>query len=79
MKTDYNDNDYAWIKELLQYPVVLKERLRHFDDTSEIQVPEDPIECVIFQERAKKAIRKIAHKRGHIKRRQRNRDHFPVY
>lgn len=66
MKTDYNDNDYAWIKELLQYPVVLKERLRHFDDTSEIQVPEDPIECVIFQERAKKAIRKIAHKRGHI-------------
>jgi len=66
MKTDYNANDYAWIKELLQYPLLLKERLRHFEDTSEIEVPEDPIERVIFQDRAKKAIRKIAHKRGHI-------------
>jgi len=66
MKTDYNANDYTWIKELLQYPALLKERLRHFEDTSEIRVPEDPIERVIFQDRAKKAIRKIAHKRGHI-------------
>ena len=66
MKTDYNANDYAWIKELRQYPQVLKDRLRHFTDTSEIIVPEDPIERVVFQDRAKKAIRKIAHKRGHI-------------
>ncbi len=66
MKNDYNANDYAWIKELLQYPLVLKERLAYFRDTSEIEVPADPIERVIFQDRAKKAIRKIAHKRGHI-------------
>jgi ATP-dependent Lon protease len=66
MKTDYNPNDYAWIKELMQYPAMLRERLCHFEDTSEIQIPEDPIEQVIFQDRAKKAIRKIAHKRGHI-------------
>ena len=66
MKKDYNANDYAWIRELLQYPLILKERLGHFKDTSEIQVPEDPIERVIFQDHAKKAIRKIAHKRGHI-------------
>lgn len=66
MKTDYNPNDYAWIKELMQYPDMLRERLCHFEDTSQIQVPEDPIEQVIFQDRAKKAIRKIAHKRGHI-------------
>ena len=66
MKTDYNDNDYAWIKELRHYPQMLKDRLRHFTDTSEIIVPEDPIERVVFQDRAKKAIRKIAHKRGHI-------------
>ena len=66
MKTDYNSNDYAWIKELMQYPQVLQERLSHFKDTSEIPVPEDSIDQVIFQDRAKKAIRKIAHKRGHI-------------
>ncbi len=66
MKRAYNANDYAWIKELLQYPLILKERLGHFEDTSEIRVPDDPIEQVIFQDRAKKTIRKIAHKRGHI-------------
>ena len=66
MKPDYNANDYAWIKELLQYPSLLKERLKHFADTSQIEVPEDPIERVVFQDRAKKSIRKIAHKRGHI-------------
>ena len=53
MKKDYNANDYAWIRELLQYPLILKERLGHFKDTSEIQVPEDPIERVIFQDHAK--------------------------
>ena len=66
MKRDYNANDYVWIKELLQYPLILKERLGHFEDTSEIRVPDDPIEQVIFQDHAKKAIRKIAHKRGHV-------------
>jgi predicted ATP-dependent protease len=66
MKKDYNANDCAWIKELLHYPVSLKERLNHFEDTSQIQVPADPIERVVFQDRAKKSIRKIAHKRGHI-------------
>ena len=66
MKTDYNANDHAWIQELLQYPVLLKDRLKQFEDTSGIAIPEDPIEQVIFQDRAKKAIRKIAHKRGHI-------------
>lgn len=66
MKRDYNANDYTWIKELLQYPLVLRERLSHFEDTSFLQVPEDPIERVIFQDHAKKSIRKIAHKRGHI-------------
>jgi Lon-like ATP-dependent protease len=66
MKNGYNGNDYAWIRELLDYPRVLRDRLAYFQNTSEIEVPQDPIERVIFQDRAKKAIRKMAHKRGHI-------------
>jgi Lon-like ATP-dependent protease len=66
MTSDYNDNDYSWIKELLDYPHTLEERLNFFDDTSQIDVPEDPIERVIFQDKAKRAIRKIAQNRGHI-------------
>ena len=66
MPEDYNENDYDWIKELLDYPGTLCERLGAFDNTSQIDVPADSIERVIFQERAKMAIRKIAQNRGHI-------------
>lgn len=66
MQSDYKPEDYIWIKELLDYPQVLAERLDFFEDTSQISVPEDRIERVIFQERAKKAIRKIAQNKGHI-------------
>ncbi len=66
MSKDYGKNDYEWIKELLDYPRTLERRLRFFDDTSEITVPEDPIDHVVFQDRAKRAIRKIAQNRGHI-------------
>ena len=66
MKSDYKDNDYEWIKELLDYPHTLEERLDFFADTAQIDVPEDPIERVIFQDKAKRAIRKIAQNRGHI-------------
>jgi Lon-like ATP-dependent protease len=66
MTSDYNANDYEWIKELLDYPRTLEERLDFFEDTSQIAVPEDPIDRVIFQDKAKRAIRKIAQNRGHI-------------
>ena len=66
MTSDYKDNDYEWIKELLDYPRTLEERLNFFEDTSEIDIPEDPIDRVIFQDKAKRAIRKIAQNRGHI-------------
>ena len=66
MTNDYKDTDYEWIKELMDYPKTLEERLDFFDDTSQIPVPEDPIERVIFQDRAKSAIRKIAQNKGHI-------------
>ncbi|MCK4985230.1 MAG: ATP-binding protein, partial [Desulfobacterales bacterium] len=66
MMSDYKDNDYEWIKELLDYPRTLEERLNFFEDTSQIAIPEDPIDRVIFQDRAKRAIRKIAQNRGHI-------------
>ncbi len=66
MASDYRDGDYTWIRELLDYPGVLEERLRFFEDTSQIPVPEDPIERVVFQDRAKMAIRKIAQNRGHM-------------
>ncbi len=66
MKPDLNANDKAWIQELLHYPQLLKRRLVFFEDTRTVSIPEDPIDRVVFQDRAKKAIRKIAHKRGHI-------------
>ncbi|MBN1847340.1 MAG: ATP-binding protein [Deltaproteobacteria bacterium] len=66
MKTDYGQKDYQWIKELMDYPRFLEKQLSFFDDTSQIEIPEDPIERVIFQDKAKAAIRKIAQNRGHI-------------
>jgi len=66
MPNDYKENDYLWIKELLDYPLTLEKHLGSFVDTSQIRLPQDPINCVIFQERAKRAIRKIAQNKGHI-------------
>jgi len=66
MATDYRESDYRWIQELLEYPRTLDERLRFFEDTSQIRLPADPIERVIFQDRAKMAIRKVAQNRGHM-------------
>jgi ATP-dependent Lon protease len=66
MKSDYKENDYAWIKELMNYPQTLEQHLSFFKDTSNISVPKDPIEQVIFQDKAKGAIRKIAQNKGHI-------------
>jgi ATP-dependent Lon protease len=63
---DYKENDYLWIKELLDYPAHLEQHLGSFRDTSQITLPQDPIDCVIFQQRAKRAIRKIAQNKGHI-------------
>ena len=66
MSSDYNENDYNWIKELLLYPQTLQKHLNYLNDTSQIKVPDDPIEKVIFQDNAKKAIRKIAQNKGHM-------------
>jgi Lon-like ATP-dependent protease len=66
MSSNYSANDYRWIQELLDYPDKLEKRLAFFRDTAEIQLPEDPVERVIFQDRAKAAIRKIVHSKGHI-------------
>ena len=62
----YTGNDYAWIRELLQYPDSLGAHLDFFATTADISLPVDPIERVVFQDRAKAAIRKIAQNRGHI-------------
>ena len=66
MEANLKASDKAWIQELMRYPQLLAERLGFFDDTGSVDIPEDPIDRVVFQDRAKKAIRKIAHKRGHI-------------
>jgi len=62
----YTQKDHAWIRELLQYPETLAVNLEFFTTTAEIALPADPIERVVFQDRAKAAIRKIAQNRGHI-------------
>ena len=66
MNKDYKENDYIWIKELMFYPEILAKRLDFFEDTSDISIPDDPVERVIFQDRAKEAIRNIAQNKGHI-------------
>jgi Lon-like ATP-dependent protease len=66
MYNAFNENDYAWIKELMEYPQTLERSLDNFRDTSSIKLPEDAIERVIFQDNAKKAIRKIAQSKGHM-------------
>ena len=66
MSSMYNENDYKWIKEILLYPQNLAKHLNYLHDTSQIKIPDDPIEKVIFQDKAKKAIRKIAQNRGHM-------------
>ena len=66
MHSDYNENDYLWIKELLDYPANLEKGIGSFTDTSQIQLPQDPINRVVFQDRAKSVIRKIAQNKGHI-------------
>lgn len=66
MNKDYKENDYIWIKELMFYPEILAKRLDFFEDTSDISIPNDPVERVIFQDRAKEAIRNIAQNKGHI-------------
>ena len=66
MNSDYKENDYRWIRELLDYPVNVEKHLGGFADTSQISLPTDPINRVIFQDRAKRAIRKIAQNKGHI-------------
>lgn len=65
MNSDYIENDYQWIKELMEYPKTLEAQLDFFENTSQISVPADPIEKVIFQNKAKEAIRKIAQNKGH--------------
>lgn len=62
----YKDEDYKWIKELMLYPQTLEKNLSYFDTTSGITTPVDPLEKVIFQDKAKKAIRKVAQNRGHL-------------
>ncbi len=66
MTSDYRDKDHLWIRELLEYPQRLDERLPDFEDTSQVAVPEDPIDRVVFQQRARSAIRKVAQSRGHV-------------
>jgi len=66
MSNNFNENDYNWIRELTIYPESLARQIDFFEDTSQIDIPDDPIEKVIFQGRAKSAIRKIAQNKGHI-------------
>lgn len=66
MNNVYTKKDYETVHELLRYPEFLDQHLSGFKDTSEITVPVDPIEQVIFQNDAKRAIRKIAQNKGHI-------------
>ncbi len=66
MNKVYTEKDYDAVRELLRYPEFLDRYLSAFKDTSELTPASDPIEKVIFQNDAKRAIRKIAQNKGHI-------------
>ncbi|MBU1172591.1 MAG: ATP-binding protein [Proteobacteria bacterium] len=66
MNNDFTEKDYEEINALMRYPEFLDKHLNYFEDTSEIAIPRDPIDKVIFQNEAKSAIRKIAQNKGHI-------------
>ena len=66
MIKDYTKEDYQAIKDLQKYQADLESRLDFFEDTSTITIPEDAIEKVVFQDKAKKAIRDVAQSKGHI-------------
>jgi Lon-like ATP-dependent protease len=66
MFSDYSEKEREEVAHLLSYPDRLDRNLGFMKDTDEIELPEDPIERVVFQERAQKAIRKIAQNKGHI-------------
>jgi Lon-like ATP-dependent protease len=66
MYNAYNKNDYEWIRELMLYPQTLDRYMKTLKDTSQVSIPRDDIERVIFQDKAKKAIRKIAQNKGHM-------------
>ena len=49
MPNDYKENDYLWIKELLDYPAKLEESV--WADSMilpQIELPDDPIDYVYF-------------------------------
>ncbi|MCG8473291.1 MAG: ATP-binding protein [Desulfobacterales bacterium] len=64
MTKTFTDKDYKAIRDILQYPKRLKQNLGWFSNTSEIVLPEDPVDRVVFQKRARKAIRKVAQAKG---------------
>lgn len=66
MPSEYASTDYESLQELMSYPATLDRYLDFLEDTSEVPVPDDPIEKVIFQTRAKEAIRKVAQNKGHV-------------
>lgn len=66
MKSAFSEHDYVWVQELMRYPERLTQRVGAIIDTSQVRLPEDPVERVVFQERAKMAIRKVAQEKGHI-------------
>jgi Lon-like ATP-dependent protease len=66
MPSDYTESDYASVEALMAYPAILSQHLQFFEDTSQVSMPNDPIEKVIFQTRAKDAVRKIAQNKGHV-------------
>ncbi len=66
MSNEYTSVDYESLQALMAYPTTVSQYLDFFDDTSQVAVPEDPIEKIVFQTRAKEAIRKVAQNKGHV-------------
>jgi Lon-like ATP-dependent protease len=60
------EDEYRDIQVILDYPKRLNEYLNFFEDTSSVEIPKDSIERVIFQQKAKESIRKIAQNRGNL-------------
>jgi Lon-like ATP-dependent protease len=62
----YISDDYQEVQHLLRYPERLDRNLNYFTTTNTIELPENLIDRVIFQEKAKEAIRKVSQNKGHL-------------
>ena len=64
--TTYTDKDRGDVREVLDYPNRLNRSLQFLETTASVVIPANPIDRVVFQDDARKAVKAAARNRGNI-------------